>query len=164
MIPIKDVNFQKIICFYLFECPARTYRPLGKNSIGAPEYSFSKVSRKGKTLAERGIEGAKVNTLRAAMIRVAGEDFVFKAGKELTSPTSEEYVLIIRSEFKTEGIFYFIRNALAHGEFAVKDGWYYFENHNKEKLKGIARIRESTLLRWIDLLNMSIEEIKETGR
>lgn len=176
MIPIKDKNFQKIICFYLFQCPARSIRTEDKKAneprtVEQPHPSKriffnGKISQMGKTLEERGIVGGKVNTLRAAMLRAAGRDFKFitVTGKNAIKPEAKEYVSLSRADFKTEGIFIFIRNAFAHGEFSVSDGWYELENHSGVKLKGQALLRESTLLKWIEIVNMPIEEMKMVGR
>ena len=164
MIPIEDPSFQKIVCFYLFECPARFYHRDGKDENGKPIYSFSRVSHLGRTLSERGIEGGKVNSLRAAMLRVAGKHFSFAADPNLTVPDAEEYIVIKRTEFKTEGIFYFIRNALAHGEFVLSNGYYILENHKNTKLMGKAKVHQDTLLKWIELVEMPIEKIKEAGK
>ena len=72
VMPYKNKNFIKIIDFYLFNCPARhTYKL--KDLTGKNEYNFScsKVSARGKTFAERGIEGGALRALRAAMKRTS---------------------------------------------------------------------------------------------
>lgn len=49
-----------------------------------------------------------------------------------------------------------IRCALAHGSFSQRtcngETYYSFENSYGEKLKGRAVLRESTLLKWVDLM------------
>lgn len=173
MIPLNDINFQRIICFYLFECPARSIRTEKKKdgeqrTIDQPHPTkrifYGRISQMGKTLAERGIEGGSLNTLRAAMLRSAGDEFEFLTGKEVTDSSKREYISLAKSEFITEGIFSFIRNAFAHGEFEIKDGWYLLENHSYGALKGKAVLYETTLLKWIDIVNMSIDEMKKVGR
>ncbi len=173
MIPINNKAFQKIICFYLFECPARSIRIENKKNgegktIEQPHPTkriyYGRISQKGKTLAERGIEGGRLNTLRAAMLRSAGDEFELLTGKDSVAPSKEEYVFLEKNEFITEGIFAFIRNAFAHGEFEISNGWYSLENHNKGKLKGKAYIRETTLLKWIEIVEMPIDEMKKIRR
>jgi hypothetical protein len=63
----------------------------------------------------------------------------------------------------TEGIFYCIRNAFAHGDFNVVGNMYYFKNEHNNKIKGLARISERNLLMWIELVNMNIDDIKKAG-
>ena len=170
MIPIEDENFQKIICFYLFECPARSVRIQDKKKDeGRTEeqphpkkrYYYNRISHMGKTFEERGITGAKFNTLRAALFKPIRDRFVFLSDKTFEKPDSLEFVWLNKPELKTEGMFCFIRNSFAHGEFEVKDKKYYLENHgNKNELKGKAVLSEETLLRWIDIINMPIEEMR----
>ena len=71
-IPYKRRNFIKIIDFYLFNCPARLTNKT-RDLTGTKKYNFtfSKVSARGKTFAERGIEGGSLRTLRAAMQRAS---------------------------------------------------------------------------------------------
>lgn len=58
-----------------------------------------------------------------------------------------------------EGLFYMIRNALAHGSFRyhdTKDGKYLaLQTSNKEKLRGRAVVKIETLKKWRSLLNHS---------
>lgn len=58
-----------------------------------------------------------------------------------------------------EGLFYMIRNALAHGSFRyhnTKYGEYLaLQTSNKEKLRGRAVVKIETLERWRSLLNHS---------
>lgn len=78
-IPLSSKNFQRIIRFYLFESPVRTFERKTKTVPGStPEqphpkydYTFKKVSKRGITFADRGLDGAKLNSLRAAMQRVS---------------------------------------------------------------------------------------------
>ena len=77
-IPLSSKNYQRIIQFYLFECPVRTYEKTKKDEPGRTEeqphpkynYDFKKVSKRGITFADRGLGGAKLNSLCAAMMRV----------------------------------------------------------------------------------------------
>lgn len=173
MIPISEKSFQKIICFYLFECPARSVHTENKKTgegrtadqpHPSKRFFYGRISKMGRTFEERGIVGGKLNTLRSAMVRSAGTNFEFLTGSELLGSEKEEYISLVRTDFKTEGIFSFIRNAFAHGEFSVSDGWYSLENHNKGKLMGKALLREETLLNWIDIVNMPLEEMRRVGK
>ena len=63
---------------------------------------------------------------------------------------------------KTAGLFYLIRNALAHGSFCYHDvkgnEWAVFETRKQRKLRGRAVIKMATLKRWILLLHESRNE------
>lgn len=78
MIPYKNKNFIKIIDFYLFNCPARhTYRTNDLTGMKKYNFTFSKVSARGKTFEERGIGGGGLRTLRAAMKRTSYQGALF---------------------------------------------------------------------------------------
>lgn len=58
---------------------------------------------------------------------------------------------------KTAGLFYLIRNALAHGSFCYHNvagnEWVVFETKRQQKLRGRAVVKLATLKRWILLLH-----------
>ena len=176
-IPLTDKNFQRILRFYLFETPVRTFCRKKKDDPGATSdqphpkfnYEFRKVSKRGITFSERGLDGPKLNSLRAAMVRMTGvelhavDDDVEKNSEEMDA----EYIIIKRNENNvsiTEGYFYCIRNAFAHGDFDVEGNVYTLKNEAGGKVKGMARLKEDSLLAWIDLVSMDIEEIKRAGK
>lgn len=178
-IPLSSKNFQRIIQFYLFETPVRTYNKKIKDVQGATidqphpkyNYEFKKVSKRGITFVDRNLDGAKLNTLRAAMIRVTGvklmavEDGVTETVNEIDP--SAEYIVIKKNDNNvsiTEGYFYCIRNAFAHGDFDIDGKVYTLRNEAGGKVKGVARLKESSLLAWIDLVSMDIENIKRAGK
>ncbi len=181
-IPFSSKNFQRIIQFYLFESPTRTYDRVKKAVIGATpdqphpkyDYNFKNVSKRGITFADRGLDGPNLNSLRAAMKRVtkvslivvSSEDELLEKANSM-SP-NEEYLIITHKENSkvsiTEGYFYCIRNSFAHGDFDVERKIYILKNEDHNKIKGLARIKESSLLAWIELVNMDIDDIKKAGR
>ena len=180
-IPLSSKNFQRIIQFYLFESPTRTFQRKKKSVIGAtpdqphPKYNFifKNVSKRGKTFAERGLDGSNLNSLRAAMQRVTKVNLVaVDSEKELIDKAdsmspNEEYLIIKRNKDNvsvTEGYFYCIRNSFAHGDFDVERKIYILKNEDHDTIKGLARIKESSLLAWIELVNMDIDDIKKAGR
>ena len=61
--PLGDGNFQKIIEFYLFNCPCETEK--GSESKGTK--SYTRVSKRGVTLRSQGWTGGFLNTLLASM-------------------------------------------------------------------------------------------------
>ena len=178
-IPISNDNFQRILLFYLFECPVKTFNRVKKekeNPVDSSEqphpkynYHFKRVSYRGLSFADRGISGGKLNSFRAAMKRVADTNIILRAVDEITDiDSNHEYIIIKRNVGNvsdTEGFFYCIRNAFAHGSFEVSESRvYYFDNYVGDMLKGKAKIREKTLLAWIDLFNSDVEQLKSAGK
>ena len=176
-IPLDKKRFQKIIQFYLFECPVRTRGTISKNERDQDDpqaqykFSYNKVSKRGVTFQDRNLDGPRLNVLRAAMIRVSKAALIAVNSQEDVIPTAQkqlnDYIVIWKNEQRvsvTEGYFYCIRNALAHGDFDVNNKIYTFRNESGNKVKGLAKIKESSLLSWIELVNMDIDDIKKAGR
>ena len=178
-IPFNSKNFQKILQFYLFECPVETYRHVKKEKEDISErenqinprynYHFYRVSHSGVSFADKGLVGSKLNSFRAAMKRVAETNILLLAVNEIPKiDYGQEYIVIKKNHdhvSDTNGLFYCIRNAFAHGNFEVTESKeYYFENRDNDKLKGVAKLKEKTLLSWIDLFNLDIDEIKKARK
>lgn len=156
----KDENLQRIVQFYVWETPV------------------SGVSSKGTSFSELGWKGGSFNTLHARMKKAS--QFPSKNWIAVSSKKIEERLREINRlakydcsfEFaihaikdglnKTEGLFYFIRNAFAHGGFATSsfkgEKYYVLENRQGSKLKGRAVIRETTLLNWIKIVEKGPRE------
>lgn len=158
-IPYTNKNFIEILDFYLFNSPVRHYGKIN-NPTGNPRYinTFPKVSVRGKTFAERGIEGQKLRTLRSKMRRSPNGKIYDKSLSNENDILTEslrkgEICLTLKNEniSQVDAIFYAIRNSLAHGSFCIDKEFYYFESRNKGKLKARIRLKESTLLYWISL-------------
>ncbi len=170
-IPLTNKAFQRIIQFYLFECPVRTRERIPKKERVEPrdkyKFRFKRVSKRGKTFEERKLDGARLNTLRAAMKRVTNVTMETMERDVVAPECVGEYIVIKKNEENTsitEGLFYCIRNALAHGDFDVEKGVYELRNRSGENIKGLARLKEKTLLKWIELVDMTVEELKQAGR
>lgn len=176
-IPIGDANFQKIIDFYLFNCPCETEKGSKKKGTKA----YTKVSKRANTLRSQGWTGSYLNTLLASMKHITSghlEYHIFdnktdikaevaKVEKHIT--LSDKYFELIamadRSDMsKTSAIFYYIRNAFAHGSFSViKDETktiYYLESAKDDAVKAQIRLREETLLKWIEDFSLSPKALK----
>lgn len=175
-IPYNDPSFQKIIDFYLFNCPCEIESKSKDNS-----QKYNKVSKRAESLREQGWIEGKLNTLLAAMKHTKSghleyhivntstsiENEVKRIEKEST--LSDEYfemiVITERSDMnKTGSIFYYIRNALAHGSFSYIDidgkKIYYFECSKDNTVKAQIRLREESLLKWIKDFRMSPKKLR----
>lgn len=64
----------------------------------------------------------------------------------------------------TSSVFYYIRNAFAHGSFSVigtgASTTYYLESARDGDVKARIRLREQTLLKWIEDFNLSPQVLK----
>ena len=146
---LRKKNFQKIVCFYLFECPV-----LFSNG--------RKVSERGRTFKDRKLDKNGLNSLVAAMRRCSNIS-IYTVKQTPTVPTGVQEYLIIRerSDMSIVNAYYYsIRNALAHGSFQFENGYLSFENKHNGDLKALGRIKDSTLLRWIELCDMRVSDLK----
>lgn len=177
LIPFNSHNFQKIIDFFLFNCPIEIEK--GNKKKGTKTYE--KVSRRATTLRAQGWTGGSLNTLLASMKHTTSghlEYRVFDTSKDISSEvnmieksvslTDSNFEMIVMSERtdmkKTSSIFYYIRNAFAHGSFSVitDNGRtvYYLESAKNSTIKARLRLREETLMKWIRDVSLSPEKLK----
>lgn len=154
---IGHSNFLKVIDFYLFHCPVDKK---GKEIVSA----------RGKTFRERNITDKKLRALLAEMkkdiehyeladehCKVEERVFIAENSKKYNNTEFQMIIFYENKDLgKTKTIFYAIRNAFAHGSFSVKpskgEKIYYFENRYQKIIKAQFRIKETTLLKWIDLI------------
>ena len=174
-IPYTDQNFQKIIDFYLFNCPCETEKGTKENK------TYTKVSQRATTFRSQGWTGGNINILIACMKKTSSgqleyrhfkssakiEEEVIKIekGSSLSDKSFEMIALIERSDMKlTSSIFYYIRNAFAHGSFSVINDkgkkTYFFESAKDTIIKAQIRLREDTLIKWIKDFRVSPKELQ----
>lgn len=171
-------NFQKIVVFYLFNCPCE----IRTKEKGKTKYR--KVSSRGTTFREQGWNNDNVNKLFSAMKKASTaelpilhdfteEDITFEAEKrEKNIPLKDKnFEMVFFKKHNAmnlpSSVFYYIRCALAHGSFSIVDKngvkTYYLESRKNGKVKARIRLREKTLLEWIDLFNSSSSALKKSG-
>lgn len=133
-----------------------------------------KVSNRGKEFSSLGWRNGGFHTLRKEMKAQSGLDkgsWKWVKDDELHSVLldlnisdgytldGEFFVYAKGQKQMVEGLFYVIRNALAHGSFRyhnTKGGEYLaLQTSNKEKLRGRAVVKIETLKRWRSLLDHS---------
>lgn len=164
--PISDKTFQKILSFYLFECPtpgkskrAKDFSQLGWR--GSPQFSNLK----------KRLLSASTPSLQSNYYPCKKDDLEehFKL-VESVSPV-DEYCVFLRSDEKLvmHSLFSAIRNAFAHGSFAIqsfKDSnkknlrIYFFSNYDNY-LKAEIILQEQTLLNWIHILQSGYDPTKK---
>lgn len=132
------------------------------------------VSVRGQSFSDLGWSGSSFRTLESQMKKAAdsldnsnwqwmeGDSALLEAELNKVGlldgyTLKNEFVFYSKaSRGKVEGLFYLIRNALAHGSFrfhSTKDGDFFaFETRKKDKLRGRALLRTSTLYKWRNIL------------
>lgn len=149
---ISSKNLQKIINFYLLECPV-------------PDRSF-----RGKTFSELGFNGRTAfGWLKQEMLHAADPSLrenYFPCQREALDATFQfvesvspphEYCVFLQTSEKTimQSLYSAIRNAFAHGSFNVKQygkiNIYFLVNFKGYKKAQIV-LQEKTLLAWISIL------------
>ena len=171
-VPIENPNFLKILQFYLIDCPVSI--PSGKDSNGRSKKRH--ISKRGETFEQKGWTGKNLTALWNVMKKGKYCVNMKKENKSVedkvediihTSNQKDEYFELIcfyETIGVTRSVFYAIRNALAHGSFSVYNNngkpVYYFQSEKDGKIRSQIRLKETTLLRWIELFNMSVSEVR----
>lgn len=164
----EDTNFLKIIDFYLFNC--KVYHKRKMNN----EMFIDKVSQRANTFFDLNVSNNKFKRLLWKMKKTCNsliyksikstEDFeeVFNSLVNEDELNKGSEIIVYKNDSnmnKTMQLYYIIRCSLAHGSFCIKEEkeknkiikFYYFENKNKDKIKARFKIKEKTLLKWIEL-------------
>ena len=149
-IPLRSRKFQRILEFYLFNCPVEG------------------TSIRAKTFSEQGWVRGRFQTLKSQMLSCATQELkqrykpcksseLEKAFQEMEGyKDTDEFCIFLKHDEKRvmESLYAAIRNAFAHGSFIIKKksriNMYLLTNYN-EKLKAQIQLREDTLLSWIDV-------------
>ena len=156
--PIGNQKFQKILLFYLFECPTpnkshrgKSFSDLGWNGTSQFSYLKKELLNSATESLKNNYHPCKKEELEKAFISV-----------ESVSPV-DEYCVFLKSDEKSvmQSLFSAIRNSFAHGSFAVqrykdnsgKNIQIFFFSNFDGYLKAELVLQEETLLRWIDIVN-----------
>ena len=177
-IPYENSNFVKLINCFVFECPASIRQPRKENKKNI----YKPVSRRGLSFKERGIESSLLRTILSKISKpIISNNAYASLSVNINLETEIEYImrdnklsdksfdLIVfhkRHDMPdTEAIYYYIRNAFAHGSFEVKrmkGGFvYYIESSKNDVVRDSMRLQERTLLYYVELAKMSAREIKD---
>ena len=170
-IPLNDANFQKIIDFYLFNSPVIYRQKKGK------VISYKPVSERSRTFIDQGWVNHMIPTLLSEMkqasnklkyhILSSDENPISVVDNYSRDDENNEVVAFLERDDmgNTYTIFYGIRNAFAHGSFSVikchKETIYLLQSKKEKDIKTIMKLNEKTLLKWIELFNSTVEELKE---
>lgn len=151
-IKLGNNNFQKILKFYLFECPTP-----GKSRRGTTFEGFGWQGTKQFSKLKTLLLAAASNSLKFNYYPCSKNELPDKFSMvEKVSPV-DEYCVFLKTDEKTvmQSLFSAIRNAFAHGSFCVKKyektQVYFFSNYDNY-LKAEIILQEDTLIKWIDII------------
>ena len=162
-IDLENKNFRKIYQFYVIDGPSFSDEKKPQNLISVKGVSFKEYGWEG---------GIKFKQLKERIVKVNADreiEFQTYQEKDLKSQADkrylpEEYCVFNPRNYKINSLLYYIRNALAHGEFYLIDysqrngnksekvRMYFLRNHKNDLLKAEMALSEQTLLKWIEII------------
>lgn len=143
---------------FVLNCPVENVSSRGKTftSLGWRNSGFLTLIKEMK--AQSGLKKSSWKWVKDDKLHSVLRDLSVSDGYTLDG---ELFVYTKGQKQMVEGLFYMIRNALAHGSFRyhnTRDGEYIaLQTCNKEKLRGRAVVKIDTLKRWRSLLDHSEE-------
>ena len=181
----NDLAFLKIVSALVINCPSCEEKqvPNGINANGKKKHKtvYNPVSVRNSTFRSRGICGKMFVTILAQIRKPlmsngtyallnSGEDVKTKVNSIITSVSLNDpyYDLIVyqkKAEMTDlETLYYYIRNAFAHGAFEVintKEGRVYkLESAKNGTVKAQMRLKESTLKSYINYSLIKPADVK----
>lgn len=142
---------EKIFRFYVIETPVEG------------------VSKRGKSFKQLGWDMRKLNTQLKKEIPILKNCWIETTIKDMSknlkehkiedkfNPANEIFIHIDNKDGKTKSLFYAIRCSFAHGDFSIhrsgKENVYVLQNEDKGSLKARIVVKESTLLKMIEIVN-----------
>ncbi len=188
-LPLINENFIAILDGLLFNCPtsirSRVTVGIGEDGKKKTKTIISPVSARANTFRKRGIKGqyltAILYEIRKPLIANNAYYVVDKSHNvevqmkhiikttALSDPNFDVIVMLKRDRNEmpeTEAIYYYIRNALAHGSFEFVsqrndvEAYYLLESKQKNTVKAQMRLKESTMLKLVALSKMTPIDIK----
>ncbi|MBR4766931.1 MAG: hypothetical protein IK085_09235 [Clostridia bacterium] len=176
-----DKEFISIYTELILSCPSTIKSSTKKKNKSKEKPRQKPVSCRAETFRSKGIESGLLTTvlsnMKKSLVRNntyycvhSNEDVGEKVAEILknSSLSDKHFELIVykkRNEMSNpEAIYYYIRNAFAHGSFEVVNAGdservYYFESKKDKTVNAQMRLKESTLIRYIDLIHKSKSDI-----
>ena len=180
-----DERFWKIIKGFVLECPS-SIKKTPKTGKGIESKSkYIPVSNRNLSFRYRNISHNLLTTLLCQLRKdlqkkstyiclEASDDFQLAFDSLMKNNTFQDnlFELMIfrkRNDMSdTEAIYYAIRNSFAHGSFEVIEKnnkrVYLLESVKNGQIMARMRLNETTLINYIELSNLSVDEIKSYGK
>ncbi|WP_417751359.1 hypothetical protein [Senegalimassilia faecalis] len=178
----RDLN--EFLYNFVLHCPSSIEKKekTGKGKNGKVIYKsrYDAVSACECSFKRRGITGHILSTLLAQLRRQMisiGTYRKIKSSESVEATVEEirrnakahdkEFDLLVfqdRNDMsETEAIYYYIRNAFAHGSFEIKQtksgAIYYLESAKNGQIKSQMRLKTQTLKKFANLMNMTPDQI-----
>ena len=182
----NDMAFWNLVSGFVINCPSCRKKSIsyGTDEKGKKKHKtvYEPVSVRNSTFRSRGVSDHLLTTLLLQIKKpleknntysplecAASVDATVKNILETSSLSDHYYDLIVfhrRSEMSDiEAIFYYIRNSFAHGSFEVIEATpervYKFESSKGDTLAAQMRLKESTLIRYLELSLYTASQVKE---
>lgn len=182
-IPSGDIVFDYIIESLLFNCPSCTKKaPKNGKNGDKGKTIYRPVSVRNNTFRSRGITGNYLKIVSAQLkkelpdkthfVLIKNDDMVINvlSGIENSSSMADSLFEVIVAQRRTdmsdsEAIYYYIRNAFAHGSFEVvsksNERIYILESSNKGVVKARMRLKESTLKKYCQISQIRRSDLEK---
>ncbi|MCI5830099.1 MAG: hypothetical protein SPJ89_09915 [Treponema sp.] len=160
---LADANFQKILSFYLFHTPVNS---LSAQSKDLQSYGWPKPwNKKFKLNTQLKEVSSNEKLIYSANRYDVMADALSKADLLTDFPNNietERISVLVSYQTQFVSIFAHLRNSLAHARFCIKEvnvngqqiRVYVFQDRGKkQKISARMIIRESTLLKWIEIIS-----------
>ena len=184
-IPIDRKEFVSIIDDFVFNCPSSVMHQIkDKESKDKQKkkYEYRQVSARRSSFRQRGISGSLLTTILSQIRKPLQKNnayYVMNTNESVTEqanmivrsasladPYFDFMVFHKRSDMsETESVYYYIRNAFAHGSFEVIDTQneeqiYKLQSKKEDTVKAQMRLKESTLKKIACLSRYTPQQIK----
>ena len=168
--------------FFVFDCPSSIKTGGGKKKNGVQKpVCYTNVSSRASTFRTRGINKSLLSTIIAEIRRpiakigsyaaLTASESVEERVRQICSNTNlsdQKFDLLVfkkRSDMSdAEAVYYYIRNAFAHGSFDVQGTQeslvYHLESKKKDTICAQMRLKEKTLMRYIKLARLKPDDIR----
>ena len=149
---LKDIKLQKIIDFYLFNCPVS-----GKSVRGQSFKDFGWIGSSAFSKLKSKLLKSSTDSLKNNYFPCKKDELSTCYKNVATVTPTNEYCVFLKHDEKQvmQSLFSAIRNSFAHGSFNVKtykkQRVYFFANFDGY-LKAELILQEQTLLSWIDII------------
>ena len=166
---IPDDNvFHSIINSFVFHCPSAMVTSKKKAKVK----TYESVSVRECAFRSKGITGTLLTTITAQIKRTVKSGFYHKIENSETvedvfdKDTSKEKIVFLGNSQMSDAevVFYYIRNAFAHGDFEVLPGTervYKLESKKKNTIKAKMILEESTVLKLAKLAAVSKSQVEK---
>lgn len=164
-IPLDDEKFQYLIKAFVFNCPSAIV--ISKKKEKTKKYE--NISARKSSFRNRGITGTLLNTMTSQIKKnvLSYQKVVKNQRIEETFDKDYNVEKIIFKEnaqmSDAETVFYYIRNAFAHGsfEYLPEEKIYKLESKKKDSVKAQMILKESTLKKLADLSALDKTDVEK---